>query len=210
MTDLDRAIELKPDDVTARMARGGLLLGQGAFEKAEADFEAAAKAAPPGDDVSLRIAAAYQWREHWAESIPHLDAWLAAHASESRAPLALNQRCWARAMLGKDLDKALADCNAAIRQDRDPGFLDSRGLVRLRMGQLQAAIDDYDAALKAAPKLAWSLYGRGLAKKRLGQTAEGEADIQAATALQPKLPDVARRVGLVEAPPAPGAKPVQS
>ena len=78
------------------------------------------------------------------------------------------------------------------------------------MGQLKAAIDDYDAALRAAPKMAWSLYGRGLAKKRLGQTAEGEADIQAAVALQPKLPDEAKKIGLVDAAaaaPVPAPKP---
>jgi tetratricopeptide (TPR) repeat protein/predicted aspartyl protease len=209
MSDLDHAIELKPDDVTARMIRGQVLLSRGEFDKAQADFETAAKAAPPGDDIRLRIAAAYQRHEHWAESIPHLDAWLAVHARESAAPGALNQRGWARAMLGKDLDKALADCDAAIRQDRAPAYLDSRGLVHLRLGQLKEAIDDYDAALRAAPKTAWSLYGRGLAKKRLGQTAEGEADIQAAVALQPKLPELARRMGLLDQPPAPGAKPAQ-
>ena len=82
MSDLDRAIELKPDDVTARMMRGELMLNRGEFEQAQADFEAAAKAAPPGDDVNVRIAADYQRRERWAESIPHLDAWLDAHARE--------------------------------------------------------------------------------------------------------------------------------
>jgi tetratricopeptide (TPR) repeat protein len=203
MSDLDQAVELKSDDVTARMMRGEILLNRGEFEKAQVDFEAAAKAAPPGDDVRLRIAADYQRREHWADSIPHLDAWLDAHSRESTAPVALNMRCWARAMLGRDLDKALADCDAAVRRDRNPADLDSRGLVHLRLGQLQAAIDDYDAALRAAPKMAWSLYGRGLAKKRLGQTAEGAADIQAAVALQPKLPDEARKTGLVDAAAAP-------
>jgi tetratricopeptide (TPR) repeat protein/predicted aspartyl protease len=209
MSDLDRSIELKPDDVTARMMRGELLLNRGEFGMAQADFEAAAKAAPPGDDVRLRIAAAYDRHERWAEAIPHLDAWLEAHSRESTAPVALNMRCWARAMLGQDLDKALADCDAAIRQDRNFAYLDSRGLVHLRMGQLKAAIEDYDAALRAAPKMAWSLYGRGLAKKRLGQTAEGEADIQAAVVLNPDLPKQASKIGLVDAaaPAAPAAKP---
>jgi tetratricopeptide (TPR) repeat protein len=212
MSDLDRAIELKPDDVTARMMRAELLLNRGEFEMGQADLEAAAKAAPPGDDVQYRIAVDYARHERWAESIPHLDAWLEAHSRESTAPVVLNQRCWTRAMLGRDLDKALADCNAAIQRDRNPAYLDSRGLVHLRLGQLQEAIEDYDAALRAAPKMAWSLYGRGLAKKRLGRTAEGEADIQAAVALAPKLPDEARKIGLIDEPaaapvPASAAKP---
>ena len=47
-----------------------------------------------------------------------------------------------------------------------------------------AAIADYDVALKLNPKLAGSLYGRGLAKRRTGDAAGAEADIAAATALQ--------------------------
>jgi tetratricopeptide (TPR) repeat protein len=71
--------------------------------------------------------------------------------------------------------------------------------VRLRLGQLQAAIDDYDAALGMQPKLAWSLYGRGLAKKRLARTSEGEADIRAALAIDPDLSKQAGKIGLVDA-----------
>lgn len=202
MSDLDRAIELKPDDVGARMMRGELLLNRGEFDKAQSDLEAAGKAAPPGGDVHVRIAADYERREHWAEAIPHLDAWLAVHGRESTAPGVLNLRGWARAMLGQDLDKALADCDAAIRQDRKPAYLNCRGVVRLRMGRQKEAISDFDAALRSEPKLAWALYGRGLAKTRLGQTAEGEADIQAAFALAPNLPKLAAKIGLVQAPPA--------
>ncbi len=202
MSDLDRAIELKPDDVGARMMRGELLLNRGEFDKAQSDLEAAGKAAPPGGDVHVRIAADYERREHWAEAIPHLDAWLAVHGRESTAPAVLNLRGWARAMLGQDLDKALADCDAAIRQDRKPAFFNCRGVVRLRMGRQKDAIADFDAALRSEPKLAWALYGRGLAKTRLGQTAEGAADIQAALALAPNLPKLAAKIGLVEAPPA--------
>ena len=42
-------------------------------------------------------------------------------------------RCWARALTGRDLDKALADCDRALRlAPKTPEFLDSRGLVHLR------------------------------------------------------------------------------
>jgi tetratricopeptide (TPR) repeat protein len=208
IADLDRALELKPDDVTARMMRGELLLRQGETDRAAADFEAAAKASPPGDDVRLRIAAEYERHERWAEAIPHLDAWLDVHVKESTGPGVLAQRCRARATLGRELDKALADCDAALRRERNPVYFETRGLVRLRQGRLQEAIEDYDTALRASPKLSWALYCRGLAKKRLGMTAEGDADILAAVALTPGLPARARRLGLVEAdPPAKPADP---
>jgi tetratricopeptide (TPR) repeat protein len=101
----------------------------------------------------------------------------------------LRRRCWVRAVQGQDLTKAIDDCNAAYRRsDKSihPGvaaILDTRGLVRLRLGNYDKAIADYDESLKLAPNNAWSLYGRGIAKLRKKNTAEGEADIAQATAL---------------------------
>jgi tetratricopeptide (TPR) repeat protein len=110
---------------------------------------------------------------------------------------ALNGRCWARALLGKDLTRALADCDAAVRRNgKFAQFHDSRGLVYLRLAQFDKAIADYDAALAIDSKIAWSLYGRGIAKLRLGQTAQGKADIAAAAALAPELPDIAKGYGV--------------
>jgi tetratricopeptide (TPR) repeat protein len=110
---------------------------------------------------------------------------------------ALNSRCWARALGGQELDKALADCNTALKlKPNTADFLDSRGLVYLRQGNYDKAIADYDAALRLAPKTAWSLYGRGLAKSGKGMSAEGQADIAAATALQPKIAERAASFGI--------------
>jgi regulator of sirC expression with transglutaminase-like and TPR domain len=94
-----------------------------------------------------------------------------------------NDRCWARAVSNRDLDKALADCDAALKMSPNmAAAFDSRGLVRYRQGQFDAALRDYDAALALAPKQAASLYGRGLARLKLGQKAEGQTDLAAAVA----------------------------
>lgn len=98
----------------------------------------------------------------------------------------LNDRCWARAKAGVELQKALADCDTAVGWE--PGraeVLDSRGLVKLRLGDLKGAIADYDAALAQDPGLASSLFGRGLAKRRNGDNAGGDADLDKARALDP-------------------------
>jgi tetratricopeptide (TPR) repeat protein len=114
-----------------------------------------------------------------------------------RKPVALNGRCWARALSGTALDLALKDCNAALSaMPHNPNLLDSRGLVRVRMGDYARAIADYDEALAKNDKLAWSLYGRGIAKLRLGQKDAGEADIAKAKALQPDLPERAKKLGV--------------
>jgi hypothetical protein len=64
------------------------------------------------------------------------------------------------------------------------------------MGQLDDAIKDYDAALKADPKIAESLYGRGIAKVRKGDAAGGNGDIAAAKALNPGIADMMDRLGV--------------
>lgn len=96
-------------------------------------------------------------------------------------PTWLNTRCWARAVWGQELDRALADCDASIAIQSDPSTLDTRGLVHLRRGEFQAAFDDFDAALRSNSALTTSLYGRGVALMRLGRVADGQADILAAT-----------------------------
>jgi tetratricopeptide (TPR) repeat protein len=99
---------------------------------------------------------------------------------------ALNNRCWARAMVG-DFQTALKDCTEAL-QPR-PGYadaLDSRGFVKLKIGLPSSAIADYDAA-QQIKKQASSLYGRGIAKKQTGSTAEEDSDIAAAKAIDPAI-----------------------
>jgi tetratricopeptide (TPR) repeat protein len=110
---------------------------------------------------------------------------------------ALSARCRARAVLGTELDRALDDCDAALRLSRKSvAVFDSRGLVRLRQGKPDRAISDYDASLKGQPSNAWSLYGRGLAKLRMGKTAEGQADLAAAAAIDSHIADRFAKIGL--------------
>ncbi|MEI9963917.1 MAG: tetratricopeptide repeat protein [Caulobacteraceae bacterium] len=194
MADLDRALKLKPDDSKALMERGRLRLTEKDEPGAKADFDAAARIDPT---LGLQIANTYTYGGAFEDAIATYDAWIGAHPKDPGRPTWLNDRCWSRALWGQELDRALIDCDAAIKASpRVPAYRDSRGLVHLRLGQFDDAIADYDAVLKAQPKLAWSLYGRGLAKLRLGKTADGQADINAAIALEPKLPDEAKRFGV--------------
>lgn len=101
-------------------------------------------------------------------------------------PDLMNDRCWARAMAGVELLKALADCDMALSwEPSNPDALDSRGLVKLRLGDLKGAIADYDAALKQDPGLATSLFGRGVASYWSG--GNGDADLGKARALEPEI-----------------------
>jgi tetratricopeptide (TPR) repeat protein/predicted aspartyl protease len=195
LSDFDATLKLKPDDADALMSRASLRLDRKDESGADADFEAAARLK---SNYRLGAAFAYQQARLFEKSVAEYGRWIADNPKAPGLAEALNGRCWVRALWGKELDQALADCSAAIQ--RDPGtsaFRDSRGLVYLRLGQYQASIADYDAALRMQPKQPWSLYGRGLDKLRLGRLADGHADLAAAAAVAPDLPETAKGYGIV-------------
>ena len=64
------------------------------------------------------------------------------------------------------------------------------------MGDDAKAIADYDAALKANPTRANTLYARGFAKRRMGDKAGGDADIAAAIKLRPTVAEEMAKLGL--------------
>ena len=74
--------------------------------------------------------------------------------------------------------------------------LDSRGFIFLKMTQFDAAVSDYDAALRINPKLAFALYGRGLARLEERGCRRRRADIAAAKAIQADIAEEYARYGM--------------
>ncbi|WP_372786548.1 tetratricopeptide repeat protein [Phenylobacterium sp.] len=197
MADLDQALKAQPDDVQSLMTRGELLIQRHDLTRAQADFDTAIKLAPENHNLPLRAGSAYTRSGNFEQGIREYDSWLAAHPKDVDAAQVLNARCFTRAAWGKELETALADCDAAVKRGgKTSVVLDNRGLVLLRLGRVDEAIKQYDAAIRAQPKAAWALYGRGLAKLQKGDKTGGDADIQAATAIAPNLPQEAKRYGL--------------
>jgi tetratricopeptide (TPR) repeat protein len=197
MADLDKSLAMKPDDIPALAARASFHLAGRDTPHALADLGAADHLAAKQADIRLTLAELYERADEPASAVGQFDLWIAAHPEDSRQATALSARCFTRAVWNHALDLALADCDAALK--RDPKLTaarDSRGLVRLRQGDPDAAATDFDAALAAQPKDPWALYGRGLAKLKKGQTAEGRADLAAAVALRPGLDAEAKAHGL--------------
>jgi tetratricopeptide (TPR) repeat protein len=198
LSDFDRALTLKTDDVPTLVERADLHVVMHDEAGAVADLDAAQRLAAKEDDIRFRIGALYLAIGHFAPAIAQYDEWIPAHDQDGHLAEGLNQRCWARALAGENLKKALDDCNSALRmRPNTPHILDSRALVQLRIGNLDKAIADWDAVLASEPRNAWSLYARGAAKVQKGMTAQGRADIAAATALAPRIAELARKRGVL-------------
>ncbi|QXQ07465.1 aspartyl protease family protein [Sphingosinicellaceae bacterium] len=194
--DLDRVIELKPTDLQALLARAAFKLRDHDRSGALADLDAADQAAEASAMERLPLGGLFVEAGEPQRAVAAFDPWIKLHPVDVRRPAALNGRCWARALSGKDLDAALHDCDAALHlQPHTAAYLDSRGTVQLRRGELAKAISDYDAALALSPNLSWSLYGRGIAKRRAGNMVGGSADIAAAVAIRPDIAEYAKRCG---------------
>lgn len=108
-----------------------------------------------------------------------------------------NSRCWTRGLWGEELDKAEADCEAALKlSPKDAAYIDSYGLVALRSGRHEEAIRRYSQALEINPKEASSLYMRGVARQLSGDVAGGAADMAAAKTFDPGIADMYARFGI--------------
>jgi hypothetical protein len=59
--------------------------------------------------------------------------------------------------------------------------------MHLKLELFHVALDDYNAALAANPKLASSLYGRSLAKQQLGDARGAATDMAAARAIDQQI-----------------------
>jgi len=199
LQDLGQALSLEPDDVSALMARAELRVERG--EPAgtiRPDLDAADRASPREAAVRLDLGELYQRMRDYPAAIAQYDRWIDSHRYDDvKMPRARAARCRARALTGQQLDRALDDCDAAVRaSSKTAAYLDSRGLVYLREGRYDKAVADYDAALALDPRLPWALYGRGLARQHQGGAAAGRADIDAAKALAPGIAEQAASAGI--------------
>ena len=199
LTDLNKSLSMDPKNLDALLLRASLHLAHKDRTSAEADVTAASVLAPAGSPQARMIATLYVELDQPGSALPYLDDWIRLHRNDAELGLALNERCWARALSNQMLDEALKDCRKAIDRDGDiAAYLDSLGLVQLRLGHYAESIKTYQQALTHAPHSAWSHYGLGLAEIRSGQTDAGHADLVAARALSSTIDERAGKYGLAE------------
>jgi tetratricopeptide (TPR) repeat protein len=191
--DYAQAIKLSPKFAAAFNNRGVAHDNKGEYDRAIQDFDQSIKLKPSAE-AHFNRGNAYLGKTQHAAAI---DDYNQAIKLKPDFAQALDNRCWARAVVGI-LKPALADCNEALRlMPNNAGTLNSRGFVFLKMTNFDAAVSDFDAALRIDPKLAFALYGRGLARLK-NEDPAGDADIAAAKALQADIGEEYARYGVPE------------
>src|SRR5262249_50854176 len=151
IADYDKAIGLDAKYLDAYVNRGRAFARRKDYDRALADFDAATGINPDNVRARYNRAEAYEAKNDFSRAVEDYDALTRLQPSNAGI---WNGRCWARAVIGADLDGALADCNESLRLKPDvANTIDSRALVNLKRGDLDAALADYDRALSIDPRL---------------------------------------------------------
>jgi tetratricopeptide (TPR) repeat protein len=192
--DYSQAIKLNGKFAAAYTNRGVAYDRKGDYDRAISDFDQAIKLKPAAE-VYFNRGNAFLGKNQYDHAIDDFNQALKLKPGFGAA---LDNRCWARAVVGI-LKAALADCNEALR--RMPGNAatrETRGLIFLKMTHFDAAVSDFDAALQIDPKLPFALYGRGLAKLK-NEDPAGELDLERAKAQQADIAEEYQRYGIAGA-----------
>ena len=182
---MNHALLLDPANAPAVAYKGALLAEAGDVPGATAALKDALNRAPANADV-LRIAIPAFDKLHMVDEEIALQSQLVV--SQPGKGEWLNNRCWTKAINGRNQNDALADCNAALTLDKDSAAaLDSRGFVHLKLNRFKDAIADYSAALKLRPAQPTSLFGRGFALLHTGNAIAAQQDLAAARKIDPGI-----------------------
>jgi tetratricopeptide (TPR) repeat protein len=210
IVDFDQSIKYNPTYANAFSNRGVANLKKGEYDRALENLNEAIKLDPTYALAFANRAETYQKKNDFDHAARDYDEALRLMPDFKTI---WSGRCWIRAVLG-ELQAALADCNKALQFEPNyattydaqvisltrESYLavthDARGLIYLKMGQFDSAIDDYSSALRFDASLASALYGRGLAKRKKGDASGADADIAAAKTIQAKIGDDFVRYGV--------------
>ncbi len=143
LADFERAIALDPKNAEAVMMRGEARLKLGHTHLAISDLTLAI-------DLDGQLHAARNDRAVALFILGERDAAIADLDTVLKAapddPRALTLRCRYRGLAGRQLEAALADCDAALATGSpNTNRLSNRGIVKLRLGRLEEAMADLDA-----------------------------------------------------------------
>ncbi len=196
VADHTEAIRIDPTYAAGFMHRGNTYARHGDFDRAIADHSEAIHLDPKDADKFYNRGYTYSHKGDHERAVADYTSGIELDANNSRL---WGQRCWSRAVIGKQLQEALEDCNrASALSPRIPQIFGFRGFVNLKLGQFQNALADYDVAFtltKNRNNADW-LYCRGVTKLKIGDTKGGNDDLASAKAIKADIAEEYAKYGL--------------
>jgi len=186
MIDLNKTLELKPDEADALHNRGRLYYERKNFDKALADFDRAIQIHPWRSDYYKNRIIVYRETGRLDKAIADADRVIFVYPGHAENYL-LRASIYA---LQEELAKALDDLNIAARITPDDfQIYANRGLIYYRQGLLADAVRDFDTALRLDPGSAATHFNRGLARAAGGDVFAARSDLLRARELGYELDD---------------------
>ncbi len=186
--DFDLALRLEPEDPLALLARGMANLRLNDEVHARRDFNDAIRLAPNDTNVLLRRARAYGQTGRFGAAVADLDDLITTHPADPRLGEMLFDRCIFASRWSEQPQRAAQDCDAAVKvRPGNQALLEARGLIRLRLGEVNDALSDFDAAVRVGPSSAFALFGRAVAESRKGMKHAADTDLAGSLAANPKV-----------------------
>lgn len=176
--DLDAALKLEPESADALFAKSSLLSETGDYQGALAILD------------RIKLDHASSWSDlqraillHKSDRTAEAQKLFRSARAKATKAVEFNNLCWEKAVAGVMLESALDDCREALKLSPGAGaYLDSLGMVLLKLGRLDEALEAYNQAV-AKDTGAATFMGRALVYLRKGDQARAESDAAAARRL---------------------------
>lgn len=194
-TDLNAALEIDPANADVLTKLGLLEFDEQQWAQAISRFSAVLSKEPKDFGVLAYRSMAYWNSGNKSQAGKDYQAALAAASGADD----FNLICRSLARENVALDWALQACDRALAvKPEESRYLATRALARLRLGKLNAALADYDAAINADERRADALLGRAIVRWRLGNKTSAEADRIAAMARDAGILESFRELGFTD------------
>lgn len=152
---------------------------------------------PVDADVELlyRVGSIHQRRRDWRTALDVFEKAVVAHPSVARV---VRERGACHAMLGH-VDQARLDMDRAVElAPRDPVNYNSRGYyIHALKGEHEAAIMEYNKAIKQDPNYGFAFSNRGWSRYRSGEVEKGRKDLELAIRKNPGNAYAHRGLGVI-------------
>lgn len=195
--DLLTAMALQPNDLGTTTELGLLEFQQERWSQAIAMFSIIMTLEPKDYGVLAYRGMAREKQGNRATAQRDYEAAMAAASGASDFSLI----CDVLGFEGVALDRALQACNRAIELDPGDGaYRSTRGIVHLRLRNLDAALADFDFANSKDPRRAIPFYGRAIVHWRKGDKVGAMADLRQARRIDPTIDETFRKHGIDDLP----------